>query len=383
MEKVRESNFELLRILEMVAIVLVHTLSIYTDGKVSLADNLIEGHVELMALIRFSTSALGDGGVIIFAMLSGYFLIESQGDTLLRFGKNVTKFMGLTLFNGTLVMGVIVSVSWILMHLEILPQGLAKTIDFSKSILDDYRVTFGFQGGTWYLLAYSILLLVIRPMNNLLRRLQLAQFFYLIIALIIISGVANFSALIGINYKDGFPNVFIGYVIGAFLKKFQPLRKIPAKGLLFGLLAMPIYFLIAFELLVRGLGHDLHTAQPAMGNNLGWLGYIIPVFLFEITSRVHLNSRVVNRLSGSMIFVYIFHQSSPGNMFMTMREWFLGSFVSHLADATGLSVVVGVFGATIIYVSGTVLVAYVFYEIYQLLVGSLNSALKKYQVEIK
>lgn len=79
--KQRASNFELMRIFAILLTVAFHTLGLYVTTQPKELMTPIAHNVELYGSILALHSILGKTGNILFAMISGYFLIKSSNVT--------------------------------------------------------------------------------------------------------------------------------------------------------------------------------------------------------------------------------------------------------------------------------------------------------------
>ncbi|MFR2312562.1 MAG: acyltransferase family protein [Weissella confusa] len=104
MSKSRTSNFELLRILAIFLIIIFHTTSVYIVSTPGILLQPINHNVELFGSILAVHSILGKMGNILFAMISGYFLVLAKDQPFFsRAGKTLHKFIPLLFLNGVIV----------------------------------------------------------------------------------------------------------------------------------------------------------------------------------------------------------------------------------------------------------------------------------------
>ncbi|MCS9990596.1 acyltransferase family protein [Weissella confusa] len=310
-KKIRKSNFEALRVVAMLMIIMFHSvIDIVTTPKGSpLATN-----PEVVGAMRFIMDFFGNGGVTLFAMISGYFLISSKNDqpALKRASDSAVKFAGLALYNGVVVTTVIALALAVINKLNLV------NLDsiLPDNIFTDLNTVFGFAGGYWYLSAYFVLLIFLKPLNNFLNNLKTrSAFFYLLGVVVFASTIINYVPLLTVRDGVNFPLVFIGYLLGAFARKFNPLQNFSNKVLLSFLALYPAYFIGSFEFLVRVLHVAPRIANPAVGYYVGFPIYIFSFVIFTLFMRLNFTSKFVNFIAPATVFVYMFHTATPYGMF--------------------------------------------------------------------
>ncbi len=359
-KKVRKSNFELLRIIAMIMIIMFHSVieTVTTSKGAFLAVN-----TEAVGAMRFIMDFFGNGGVTLFAMISGYFLItaKEQKNFFKKASDAGLKFAGLAVFNGVVVTAVFALLLAILNKLHFINIGAV----LPANIFTDAASFFGFAGGYWYLSAYFILLVFLTPLNKFLNRFETKEsFFSLIVVVVFVSTILNYVPIFSVRDDVNFPLVFIGYILGAFARKYSPLQNFSTFKIIGMIALFPIYFVVTFEFLVRVLHVAARDANPAVGYYVGFPVYIFAFLVFSLFMRLDFTNRFVNKIAPATVFVYIFHTATPYGLFYNVAH----RLYARIAESVGaespllimaLPLVVLVYAVVVLFV-GTVL--YFIYE---------------------
>lgn len=191
MKKEKQSNFELLRIVAMLMIIIFHSLVNFVGTRDS---QYISNNIELGGVLLMLRYVFGQLGVIFFAMISGYFLINAREkkNPFERAMATAVKFAGMLLYNGLIISAIIAVIYMAVRKLGIVGPVFYELINTTRNIFDDSHLIFGYLGGFWYLSVYFLLLAVINPLNRFLNKLtDNRTFLALIIVVIFISVCLN------------------------------------------------------------------------------------------------------------------------------------------------------------------------------------------------
>lgn len=358
--KTRQSNFELLRIVAMIMIIMFHSVLDSVNRPVG---EVFASNTELVGALRFIMDFFGNTGVTLFAMISGYFLITAKesDSPFKRASEAGVKFAGMILYNGIIITGIFAFGLAVINKLGLI--NLSTVLP--ANIFVDINSVFAFAGGYWYLSAYFILLIFIQPLNRYLNRLQSAKtFFYFIVVISLGSSIFNYIPIFAVRDGVNFPLVFVGYVLGAFARKFNPLSKMSAAKIWLIILLYPMYFVFSFEFLVRGLHVMARGANPAVGYYVGFPVYVLSFLIFTLFMRLNFTNKTINLIAPATVFVYIFHTATPYGMFyraanVLYTNWAMSLGLGHVALT--LVVPLFVFGYAVI----ILLVATLLYFVYE------------------
>lgn len=280
--KVRNSSFEVLRIVAIIFIVLSHlSWHGYADSSFvySYIDNAFNR--DLLRCLN-----LGNLGVDVFVMISGYFLIESNRVFL----KKVLKLFTLTWFYG-----IIITVSVTVLGVG---GGASEIIKMAS-----FPLVFG---SNWFVTVYLILYTFHPYINRMLMYSKTMKPFIIIMALCFIWWVFPYTFLFR---KDNYCNpviaFFIMYVIGAYLRLYgEQLHKKTVNIVLLvcivGWIGLPImaeiskvqyvmnhvtYFYSTISLITIVLAACLVLAASRISitsMNINWLAtFVFPIYLIS------------------------------------------------------------------------------------------------------
>jgi surface polysaccharide O-acyltransferase-like enzyme len=287
MEKKRNSTIELLRIITMAMIVLCHFA---TYGKFNFFD--FSGSVFTVSRLWWCFISLGGNlGVIVFVLISGYYLIENSG---LSFRK-VSKLWGQVFFYSCIV-GVIVFVT---NDYKIGLKSIARTI---------LPITFE---QWWFASAYMILFIIHPIINHLLLILSKKDYQKLLAVLIVIwQIIPTFTAQM--NQSNPLIQFVMWYAIGGYIKLYGLNPKLKSKHylVLYAILEL-IIFSSALAFLFLEYKWSLFGRYTAFFYSkrsiLTLLSAICLFMTFATAQRTY--SVVINKLASATFGVYLLHES--------------------------------------------------------------------------
>lgn len=265
MEKtVRQSNFELLRIVAMFFIVLYHLL-LESSARFGIAD--------------FRTLWLPlHMGVILFVFISGYFNIRPTC-------KGVLKLL-LPVF----ILPLVINVCY---------RGFYG--NGGRSLTSIFLLLE--QTPYWFIRTYFVLFLLSPLINGYLCKASKQSRIYILCAL------GFLAVYLGMRSDDpslttgkNIVNFFFLYTIGDSIRHYQErIRKIPTR-----------YILVSFLLLNAVVMSAYHITQSELIYNYSF-GYCSPILIFNsvlfflLFERINIQSRTINYISASVFTTYIFH----------------------------------------------------------------------------
>ena len=325
----RQSNFELMRIIAMVLIVLYHTVrhGNWADGGLFYPDEITFNIVMLHA-----TLPLGKLGVNLFVLLSGYFLVSSTKSTWPKAVK---------------------------LWLEMLLYSIVLTLGFS--IFDGYELTPGnmfamftpFISVTWWFATAYLLMLLASPfLNKLLNACSERTHLKLIIGMVIIWSVVPSLFNLHPGYSE-FVWFLVLYVIAAYIR----LHPIHFTGrarnyLLYGIAVYAVVILLMVLVDITDFRPDIWGVNSYVDvlhghNNILILAMSVFVFLafrnFEMKP-----SRIVNVIAGTMFGVYLLHEFPLMRDYLTHDLFDLYDYTSsptlilHILMVTAVIMAVGI-----------------------------------------
>lgn len=291
----REYSIDLLRILSMLMIVSLHSLS--HGGIITLA-----GDVNVYGIYFHCVYSLCILSVNVYVLISGYFLINQ----IFRTSK-LLKLIAETLFYAWLIVGVRV-----LMHDT---PGMG---DVFKSILP---ISFNFY---WFISAYIIMFILSPVINKAVLMLNQRQHLSLIIVSVLVfslwSDIIPFSAPMGLSGRGTDVVWFIVlYLIGAYIRRYVGVvdkKKSLGGALLCCSLLVITWLAIIGILSVRDMGLDRDHYVFASNfyfkyNSLLSLGGSVCLFLFfrNMTVNGFWGTRVIKFIAPLTLGIYLIHDN--------------------------------------------------------------------------
>ena len=279
MEKQRDSNFELLRIVAMMLVMLVHAnyLSLGNVSQCELQSTPVTGFV------RIFCEQLSIVSVNLFVLLSGWFGIRP---TLKKFASLIFQifFIGLATIHICRLAGVEVS---------------------SKSFSD-----FLYLGASyWFVPAYLVLFCLAPVLNAYCAHAEKRDFRWVLISFFVMESLFGWLAYDYAHFEKGYSAIsFVGlYLLSQYIRRHgDRLRSLKWwQTLLCYLLFTIVPALIAFV--------GIYTKNKELGATAYSSMFVIAasVSLLLLFEKLHFQSKVINWLASSAFAIYLVHQA-PG-----------------------------------------------------------------------
>ncbi len=286
----RYSNFELLRILAMLLIILSHLSGHGIRTNVQLLNDTLFHQINNLILILSGFS--GKIGVNIFLLISGYFLINKNFNF-----KNFFKIFIMTLFY---------SYTFLLMSI------IVGSHDVKPILI--IRSLFPIGGSAyWFITTYLVLYIFINYINSFLKHLSQDSYKkFILICFTLWSLIPTLT--IKANY--GFSNltwfIFV-YSVGAYFKIYNiKFKFVNCLYLLFSIITIQLTIIYIFLLYVS-------INIPSYFFNINNIyQFIMAVAIFNIFGNLELNHNIlINKIASSVFAVYLIHD----NMFLRPYLW--------------------------------------------------------------
>lgn len=269
--KMRSSNLELLRIILMMMVITLHYFNTYMGG---LLDNVIPGSFNYY--VSYFLESLCIVSVNVFILITGYF---SHKKNSVKVSK-VLRLFSLGVFYSILLAFIAIFI------LKLDPVNTDSIRKLSSSIF-----------GSWFLIIYCFLYLLIPFINKLINNINEKQLLSLIIINVLLLNVyytfINTVTLVDGGYGIGnFVNL---YLIGAYISKYKN-KDISIK-----------YPLISYLLLT------IITTIYSTKNGLAWqystiFNVLSSISLFLIFKNIKMkNYKFINNISGYVFPIYCIH----------------------------------------------------------------------------
>ncbi|WP_044914226.1 acyltransferase family protein [Butyrivibrio sp. WCE2006] len=346
----RSSNFELLRVLAMVMIIIhhifVHCINIQLTDYSSMTrmDNGYFNNPIIFKRLWLSDfgSFFGPLGNAIFVLISGYFLVQKENVNMVKISKKLLSqlaFASVALIGGSFL--------WYrLTKLEVGRYvGLADISNFNTM--------------SWYVGYYFMIILIGKLfLNSWLSKLDFKQYseFLLIIFAMVEFGWTG-ALLDGLipGLRTLGTGIFL-YSFSGYIKKYDPLRRIKLPFIVLGgLFVICLICLSAYN--VRSLsmenfekfGGKIYIQVVTEYSNWHVLVIISGIMLFELFRRMKtFSSRIINFLGSSTFMIYLIHDNGVFYSLWEKTDWIYywynstATFVINILKYAGLTFLIGV-----------------------------------------
>ena len=300
MKKVRESNFELMRIISMFFIVLFHTLS-YSGylGRATGGMYLLVTFIKSITLVHVNS----------FILLCGYFQCKQK----LKLGK-VISLINATWFYKAGILLLFLACGWLITNPP-------TTTEILRTILPlDY-------GLYWFIGNYIVLYLISPILNIVINNTTKQQLRnVIIILLVIVSGLSlvTVDSFYNNNYGRSLSTFILLYFVGAYLRNypidqsyFMKPFTITAKRTVWFLTMIVCAVIGTMCCCVSQQIIDLGSVSQEIGHILDYLfsSYSSPYVLlqtlcyFMLFAYFTFNYKIINAIAGCTIGVYLIHEN--------------------------------------------------------------------------
>ncbi len=280
MNKQRESNIELLRLLSMFALLFFH---FYTHSLLS-SDvyGSQSGFWKNFPLVLSSITSLQ---VNIFILISGWFGIRTTP-------KKIINFYLICAFYGVFT--------------YLISLGIGNTFSFTDLAVS--FMPFSAMKGWWFVKAYLFLMLLAPLFNKAIEHMSKREFLYVLFALVLINSYFGFFCKQDIN-KDGhnFMQLMYVYFIGRYLALYLNVERLKLRKwtAIVSVCSVALYAIV--WLFNDNYLHVVKTYTFLLRNNLWSLFNSIVIFLFFTTLKFE--SKTVNWFAKGAFSIYLVHVS--------------------------------------------------------------------------
>ena len=333
----RQSNFELMRIIAMLMIIVSH----YTGhGIINFNSDYLSDTVPVINKIL--VPALNAGGsiaVALFFMLTGFFLHETQNP---KCGRVIIE----TCFYSILIVAVYVTA-------QILRGGVRMS---SSSLLTIFGLLFIpiSSNQWWFVTSYVILIFMIPYLNSFIQKLNRKKFLFLMLISIFFWQTFGFvGRKYEINFYYDLQKPICFYLLGAYISKY--LSK-PLKSFYFLFLAFvlwTIYGIAKYIFVMQTAPNEIVFLLFGLGRILlkGWIEPLIAFCFFMFFYGLNIGTKpIINRISLTTFGIYLIHENVfikniLWNGIFHAYEWYKSPFM--IVNVLSSSVIVFVFCSAI------------------------------------
>ncbi len=296
--KIRNSNFELMRIVSMFLIVIWH---IIIHGGV-LENSHGTTHFVLSIILAICVVHVNS-----FILVTGYFQCKSR----LKFSKLIQLNNSIWFYTVSIVLFFIV----------------VKKTDFSSIDLVKTFLPISYND-YWFLTDYLILYLISPILNTVINNIDEKKFKRIIVLLLFIDSILSTltnSGFFSVNKGYSLYHFIFLYFVGAFLRNYPIkdwyiFKKISTKAL--QLLSIFIFFLMAFINIINQTACsellNMHPIVAEVGTifSNSFMSYNNPLVIiqtisfFIFFSTLNLNNKFINYISSATIGIYLIHDNN-------------------------------------------------------------------------
>ena len=286
----RDSNFELLRIILILMIIVLH----YFNGKMGGLFNNVEKNTFIYYLSHF-IEALCIVAVNVFIIITGYFSCKK---TSIKISKPINLFILSVFYGITISIGVIFTTN----------------IDINNSAINRIFTT---SFSRWFVLIYCILYLLIPYINKFIKSLTQKQYEILLIINTIFFYIwpTIFTTTTIADNGYGIVNFINLYMIGAYIKIYKD-KYIPKK------ISLIVYFICT----IITTGYSFFTGRA--WNYTTIMNLVGSIAIFQLFKSIKIkNNKVINKLSTYTFSTYIIHENTflvtilYRNLFQSNNYW--------------------------------------------------------------
>ena len=333
----RQSNFELLRILAMLAIICFHFIDHAARYQLAVSPitNLLADVSFSKKLLLYQTvNTFGNTGNALFILITGYFLINS---TTINLTKQIMKIFT-QLFFGICFM-VLVVFAFYFFHNKFDSFDIVSKLSgmFSINQSDGIygAITFlNINSSSWFLGYYvGIVMLAKFVLNKWLTKATGRQFLMLIVCTASLISFNFFINLFnGITGSDHILRMITGvffYMVGGYIRIYDPMKNIKSIAIIAVIAITYIFLFFSFYnntmSNITKFKNEINTSfsQSLLDvGNASIFVVVIAIAVFELFKRINIgNIKIINFISSAVLMIYIVHVNEFMYSFYRLVNW--------------------------------------------------------------
>lgn len=362
-EKVRNTNIELLRVIAMLMIVVFHIICHCViiqlhggDEAIKITSELFNHPVFYKKLYLVSgIMKWGPIGNDIFILISGYFMVER--------GKNINIVL--------IAKKLLTQLGFAAITLVIVSNVVLKILKDSFIIAIDFR----FNNMSWYVGYYFVVIacamLFLNEYLKKISRKNYMVFLVVLFAAIQFSWSNSIFEGIGGNLATVLLGIFL-YSFGGYIKAYNPFQNVRVFVFLMIIVCVNIIeYIASYNITQTAIENfdfnnpDAVFSQPMLSfGNRDFVIIAIAVCLFEIFKRINIpNSKVINYFAKGTFMVYLIHDNGFFYSIWGLKNWVLDLhdtlllFLLDLIKWGGTTFIIGIIAYSIYLLVGRLLKA--------------------------
>lgn len=321
LEKKRNSNFELLRIIAMLMIVIFHIVVHSVDyqltdtSSMALMNNGLFNHPVFYKKLLLLTSIIpfGKMGDTVFILISGFFMIKKERIDLGKISKKL--LLQLMFATTTLVISSFVCYK------------VLKTTYIGLIPITNINLQSWFVG--YYFAVMVIAALFLNRFLGKLERKQYVTFLLVMFAVIIFGWLGSLFNNIASEIRVLLAGVFV-YSLGGYIRIYEPFQKIKSSVLIavcagiYGLIYLSYYNAVNLNIenyILKGSkGEFIQNVMSFQDYSVVII--IMGVCLFEFFKRINIpTNRVINFLGSATFMIYLLHDNAFTYSIWNTQDW--------------------------------------------------------------
>lgn len=277
--KVRVSNFELLRIIAMVMVLILHADFVALGNP----DSVEIQRYPIVSVIRIFFEVTSIVAVNVFVLISGWFSIKVSIKGFCKFSFQ-TLFFSIGIYLIMLLLGMT----------ELSPKGIASCFAITQA------------SSYWFIPAYICLYLLSPVLNKFIESTDKRTFLYVLITFFVFQTIYGFLGNSAGFLVKGYSTMsFIGlYLLAAFFRKYKCLLNYSKVLDIVGYGVMSLILTLIY--LISVLKHISFVSDRLFVYS-NPLIICLSVLLFSFFNKVRLNSKIINKVGNSCYAVYLLH----------------------------------------------------------------------------
>lgn len=320
-EKIRSSNFEVLRIVSMCMIIvhhiIVHCVSLQCSG----AGNAFEPWFTTPEYYaRFTIldigAFIGPVGNGIFILISGYFLCCKENVDIIKTSK---KIISQVLFAAIILM----LSTFVIYHKYEYNDGYVGMSNMT------YITNLGWFASYYFAIVVIGKLFLNKFLSGMSRKSYL-EFMLIIFVAFSFMWTATILNEIASGLRVCLTGVFL-YSLGGYIKKYDPFKNVRGYAIIVSLIiAIGLVVISSYNMRVADIEQFVKSGKqgPYYPVNNGQIAnsdvlvLLVAVLLFELFRRIKIKSkRVINYIASSTFMIYLIHDSDPFRTWWRNMDW--------------------------------------------------------------
>ena len=320
-KKIRNSNFEVLRIVAMCMIIIHHIIVHCVSLQCSGVDTIFEPsfttpeYYSRFAILDIG-AFIGPVGNGIFILISGYFLCCKENVDIIKTSK---KIISQVLFATIILM----LSTFVIYHKYEYSNGYVGMSNMT------YITTLGWFASYYFTIVVIGKLFLNKFLSGFSRKSYLE---FMLISFVAFS--FTWTAIILNDIASGLRVCLTGvflYSLGGYIKKYDPFKNARGYAIIVALIiSMGLVVISSYNMRILNIEQFIKSGNPgpyypvnnSEFSSSDFLVLLVAVLLFELFRRIKIKSnRVINYIASSTFMIYLIHDSDPFRTWWRNMDW--------------------------------------------------------------